>query len=96
MEQKNSERLSRLNTKLEVIKAKIEAFNYKAKIKDYGVIDNTCMMESLHLKIGARVMLTYNISVSDSLVNGMLGEVMEFIYFPTKDGQKSKIKAYPK
>ena len=43
-----------------------------------GSIYNTPLQLLLQLKIGAPVMLTYNISVLDSLTNGAVGEVKGF------------------
>jgi len=49
------------------------------KIDSSGMIHNTQIPFEVKLKIGARVMLTYNIDVVDSLVNGSMGEVVGFI-----------------
>ena len=49
-----------------------------------GSIYNTPLQFQLDLKVGARVMLTYNVDVLDSLSNGALGEV---IGFEKKDGK---------
>ena len=47
----------------------------------YGKIKNTPLVNELHLKIGARVILTYNVDVVDSLANGCMGTVLDFIKF---------------
>ena len=39
----------------------------------YGKVKNTPLVNELHLKIGARVILTYNVDVVDSLANGNNG-----------------------
>merc|ERR1712101_102799 len=49
------------------------------KVDSSGMIHNTQIPFEVKLKIGARVMLTYNIDVVDSLVNGSMGEVVGFI-----------------
>ena len=36
------------------------------------------------MKKGARVCVTFNISLSDSLVNGMLGTILDFVYVGAK------------
>ena len=43
-----------------------------------GSVFNTPLQLDLHLKIGAQVMLTYNVDVLDSLTNGTIGKVMGF------------------
>ena len=48
----------------------------------YGKVKNTPLVNELHLKIGARVILTYNVDVVDSLANGCMGTVLDFIKFP--------------
>ena len=41
-------------------------------------ISNTPLQKLLKLKVGAKVMLTYNVDVIDSLTNGAMGEVVGF------------------
>ena len=43
-----------------------------------GAIRNTPLQKTLTLKIGARVMLTYNIDTCDCLTNGSFGEIIGF------------------
>ena len=52
--------------------------NVKPKIGQDGSIFNTPLQKVLKLKVGAKVMLTYNIDVMDSLTNGAIGEVVGF------------------
>ena len=49
------------------------------KVDSSGMIHNTQIPFEVKLKIGARVMLIYNIDVVDSLVNSSMGEVIGFI-----------------
>ena len=42
-------------------------------------IDNTGFSDVLHLKVGSRVMLMYNVEVNDGLSNGQLETVSEFL-----------------
>ena len=44
-----------------------------------GSIYNTPLQFILEIKLGVRVMLTYNVDVLDSLSNGALGEVVGFV-----------------
>ena len=44
-----------------------------------GRVDKTSFMRELQLKKRARVMLIHNIDILDSLTNGMIGEVVDFI-----------------
>ena len=48
------------------------------KIDSSGIIHNTQVPMEVKLKIKARVMLTHNLDVVDSLVNGSMGEVVGF------------------
>ena len=52
---------------------------YKPPITKHGTIGKTQFRDELFIKIGARVMLTHNISISDSLVNGQIGIIVDFI-----------------
>ena len=79
----NNNRLNELQGNLMEFKAQV--FETKGKrvynqpqLDNAGNILNTPLQHILQLKIGARVMLTHNISVGDNLVNGSLGEVTGF------------------
>ena len=56
------------------------AENYVPKLKPKGTVADTNFQATLSLKIGAKVMLVFNIDLSDSLVNGQMGKVVDFIY----------------
>ena len=53
---------------------------YRPFITDHGTVDDTQFRKILQLKKGVRVMLTFNVSISDSLINGALGKVLDFVY----------------
>ena len=53
--------------------------SYKPRISNFGTVDDTSLMQTLRVKIGARVMVVLNISISDSLVNGSLGTVIDIM-----------------
>lgn len=57
---------------------KCQPRGYKCQTTKHGTIDNTQFMDALHLKIGARICLTFNINTVDELVNGALGTIIAF------------------
>ena len=52
---------------------------YTPKVTEWNTIDNTQFRKILHLKVGARVMMIFNVCISDSLINGALGRVAKII-----------------
>ena len=52
---------------------------------DWGTIGETQFMKILTLKVGARVMLVWNVNTPDSLVNGAMGKVIDFVKTPRGD-----------
>ena len=82
MMKKNHEKLSLLPGEVEVLQARhIHPLmkKYYPKIDDYGFVHETPFMDKLMLKIGARVMITYNVDTTDGLTNGTTGEVVGFV-----------------
>ena len=78
----NTQKLNKLHGELYTRKADVFS-NTKKQIKspiteNSGIIRGTNVPIEVNLKIGARVMLTFNIDVVDSLVNGSMGEVVGF------------------
>ena len=78
----NKKKLNKLESQLVSRKANVFSATQKEikspKLDSSGYIHKTSIPLVVDLKIGARVTLTYNIDVSDSLCNGSLGEVIGF------------------
>jgi hypothetical protein len=53
--------------------------NYKPKLKKGDQIGTSAFRNKLELKIDAKVMLIHNIDTADSLANGVMGQVKNFI-----------------
>ena len=52
--------------------------NFKPPLGNKGNVKDTPFLQTLKLKMGARVMLTYNIDTIDCLTNGTRGEIVGF------------------
>ena len=75
----NRTRLNELKSELisiEAINLHPTTKNSKPNIDKKGTIMGTPFLKTLEVKIGSRVMLTYNIDVSDCLTNGARGELV--------------------
>ena len=76
----NLKKLDEIDSPLVEIKAMIFApKGYRPRITKHGTVDDTQFRQILKLKVGARVMLTFNICISDSLINGVLGTIVDFV-----------------
>ena len=88
----NQEMLDTLAGEEFVIEAENRSYTQKI-VKSYtdnsGAIRNTPLQKTLRLKIGAKLMLTYNIDTCDSLTNGTFGEVLGFEF--DKTGKVSRV-----
>lgn len=81
VEEVNSMKLSELATPQISSEAVIECSeSYSPTITSYGTVDSTSFMKMLKVKVGARVMLIWNVSIWDKLVNGMTGNVIEILF----------------
>ena len=94
----NEARLENLCERLLTIEAFVSynAIVRKSKppITSAGTIKNTPLQYLLKLKIGARVMLTYNLDTSDGLTNGAIGEVIGYDMSPEGRIQKIYVHFY--
>lgn len=92
----NMRRLSSLKTPLVTIEASIfHAKQHKPYIDpELGTIDGTSFLKRLELKVGARVMLTFNVSVIDSLTNGAIGTLIDVVYQENSNEVKCLIVAF--
>ena len=80
----NEKRLERLKSKLYTIEAKHLPSARIPEIKSGGTIENTAFLQTLRVKVGARIMLIHNINTLDGLTNGAQGRVMDIL---EKDGR---------
>ena len=77
----NEARLDNLNGPMLTINSVITnktLQKYKPTITNAGTIKNTPLQNILRVKVGAKVILTYNIDTSDGLTNGALGEIVGY------------------
>ena len=85
----NEKMLNNLNSDLVKVSASgIYPRGYKLQFDPNGFVESTPFMKELCLKKGSRIMLTFNVNLVDSLVNGSLGTVLDFVY-----DNNSKLKA---
>ena len=76
----NIMKLNQLKTKLYNIKYMGDyPSTYKPTISKHGTVDDTNLCQNLRIKVGARVMVVMNVNTMDSLVNGMIGVVLDII-----------------
>ena len=61
----------------------------KPRVDDNGTIGGTAFKDEIQVKKGAKIILIHNIDTSDSLTNGQLGMVFDFIR--TKEGAVDKL-----
>ena len=52
--------------------------HFKPRVESNGAIAGTPLQMSLKLKVGAKIMLTYNVDTFDCLTNGAFGEILGF------------------
>ena len=71
----NNKMLNLLTTPLFEIKANYPP-KFKPKLTDYGTIVGTQIRPILNIKVGARIMMIFNIDTIDGLVNGSLGNIV--------------------
>ena len=75
----NTKMIKTLSASLNEIEAKYEVpkgVKYSPQINDWGIVGESNLSEIVQVKIGARVMLIYNVNIPDLLVNGSLGTVI--------------------
>ena len=75
----NETKLNELTTEMHVHHAIIMLpTGVQPRITETGQIKNTPFLQTLTLKVGARIMLTFNIDTEDGLTNGTMGTVDSF------------------
>ena len=75
----NEVQLNQIHSKLYTIEAKHIPSNRKVTITRAGTIEETAFLQTLRLKVGARVMLINNINTLDGLTNGAQGRVTDIL-----------------
>ena len=95
----NDNRLSLMENKLYVTEA-ITRTRFKTSLKprtdQSGAILGTPLQRTLQLKVGSKVMLTYNIDTCDSLTKGAFGEVVGFKFSDNEMVQQVYVEFYNK
>ena len=78
----NYKRLYELPHKLISIKAENSGGpqGYKPEISKNGLVADSQFRDILDIKIGAKIMIVFNIDVLDSLVNGQMGYIIDIVY----------------
>ena len=82
----NDYKLNTLDSDLIVIDAICDVpsgSGYKPQINEWGLIDQTNFSMHLELKVGARVMIVWNVNIADKLVNGTFGTVIDILFKDT-------------
>ena len=88
----NDYMLETLDTDLVRIRAKCDVpkgSGYIPSVNKWGIIDQTNFTMNLELKIGARIMLVYNVCIPDDLVNGTFGTIIDILF--NKDDEVESI-----
>lgn len=75
----NEKRLNALNSQLYTAEAIHIPSKKNVKIKEAGTIEETAFLQTLKLKVGARVMVIHNINTLDGLTNGAQGRVVDIL-----------------
>ena len=60
--------------------------SYEPHVSRNGTVHDTPLLAVVKLKKNARVIITYNVDISDGIVNGSLGTVREFVPHKQADG----------
>ena len=63
----------------EIVASLLTPKGYKPKTSENGLIDNTQFSMKLKLKKSARVMIISNVDIKDSIVNGSMGTIIDFV-----------------
>ena len=75
----NDYRLNSLESAVFSVEAVHNQVRKNLKVTDAGTIEDTAFLQTLKIKVGARVMLIHNVATLDGLTNGAQGTIMEII-----------------
>jgi hypothetical protein len=92
VDEMNEKRLMKIKGEEFIIEAKSfhsTMKNFKPPISKTGTINNTPFQAKLKLKVGAKLMMTYNVNTADGLTNGSRGELMGIV--KNNEGDISKL-----